>query len=69
MSWANKGDVCSRQRMTGRRWTKLTPVPGSLLVAVCALADGFACSDTCRTAVFCSILVAKLGRFAVMGGL
>lgn len=55
--------------MMGRRWTKLTPVPGSLLVAVCALADGFACSDTCRTAVFCSILVAKLGRFAVMGGL
>lgn len=33
--------------MMGRRWTKLTPVPGSLLVAVCALADDFACSDTC----------------------
>lgn len=46
---------------------KLTPVPGSLLVAVCALADESDCSDTCKTVVFCSILVAKRGRFVLYG--
>ena len=62
-----QGDASSRQRVKRRRWMKLALIPGRLLVAAWALGGDLDHLDTSWTVVFCSILVAKLGRYGLDG--
>ena len=62
-----QGDASSRQRVKRRRWLKLALIPGRLLVAAWALGEDLDHVDTSWTGVFCSILVAKLGRYGLDG--
>lgn len=61
-----QGDASSRQRLKERRWVKLALIAGRLLAAVWTHGGDLDHLNASWTLIFCSILVAKLGR---LGGL
>lgn len=67
---AQQGDASNRQRLKGRRWMKLAGLAGRLLAAVWTRGGDLDHLSASWTVIFCSILAAKLERWAdwKMGG-